>query len=311
MKMSPFQNLKSILAGWAVATPLMWLMWRSVGALYSQSMPWRDGIEHYLLFWGPLMPDTLAIAFAAGVFVGLVPGKGRLMVAHWRGAAAALLFAVILGPAIFELMWVTSSVGSQVRELISLPTMGLMLVFAAPFSVIAGYPFICAAPAGAAVGGWDSILSKRARFALACACLCAAAGLTVFHGVSVRRVINSFEDKLPIIDEEVEGNLVRVPRSAGWHVRMSKSWLPTAKGAFCQFKEVTVSVDTTTSGRLHSAHLGVTLPSTNRLPSKQSAEQMLRSYGVRESMIARISRNYGAWTADNGKFSLYVAPWRG
>lgn len=260
------------------------------------------------MFWGELLPDALLISLAAGVVVGIIPGAGRLQKAGARVAVAAISFAVVFGPFIFKLMEAASRPGAVLIPSSSWEILIMWPIMVA-FSALAALPSLFGSMLGAELV--NELRGARLRAGVLVVTLVAAIALPAYHGLLVRRVIASNQPSLRAMQADIERKLVRIPKGVSWRTRVGTSWKPTVTGAFCQFRQAHVFVYVS-RGRFRSTHLAVELPRITRPPEKREAVRILRSHGVVEPMLLRLSRDdrNGVWRAESGKYSLHIGPHR-
>ena len=307
---SRLTNLKSIMAGFVTAAPLFAFMWLTVGTRYAQSVRLDAGTTLVLAFWGGLMPDTLVVAFVAGVVVGVFPGAGRLVKAETRAAAAGLLFAIAVVPALMLVVKPDVGGGWPPTSFARLGELCLMCLFTVPFSAMGAFPFLFPAAAGGWCGDRLAFAARPQRRAILACLIGGAAGLIAMHAWVVRSSLKRFEQALPAIQAQVEKNLVAVPANPRWQERLNRNWRPRVDTISLRMKGADLFVRLERGSEIKRAQLTVISPAANGAELSDLAGAILRTYGVRQPLLTSLVRENGVCTAHSGVFSVFVRPKR-
>lgn len=300
--------MKSILAEFLIVGPLLALMWLSVGAMYlraADSDPTARLVGLWGAFLGGLLPDTLAIAFVAGVFVGILPGVGILAQAEMRAGVAAALFSVFAGPALMlaagigSLQWPPTSIGSFAE-------LCLMLLIMIPLSLTGAFPFIGAS----AVGGWFGIrlvTAGKVRCRATMTLLVAVTiGLILVHASLVRSSVRKSMRALPGIEAQVRANLIDLPKDAKWQVTLNGDWLAKVDSVSLQTPRVDLRILLKDGSTVRRGFLTVISPEAAGAKSKEDAGRSLRGHAVREPILAGLHKGAYGWEASVGTVDLLV-----
>jgi hypothetical protein len=294
----------------------MGLLWQQSGRFYADSFigdwPEMDPIRVCFLFYGELLPETLATAFVMGVSVGLVRSR-RMFAAAWKRATLA---AIIFSGLVATVSFAYASPGGPTRFFGSLLTLNPITLLSALgifilltiFGAVGAFPFLIVAGIGGQAGKRLLRRSPHVRMVVVPSMCALTLGLILAHGMLVRSAVNDFNRNLPAIRAEINRHLITVPAGTKWMPSITDSYRPSAKGFSCIFPQMRLTGEIARDGRLRSVCVYCVAPERRSLYSKDTVARILRMRGVHEEVLAELKQaNSDWWAADKGVFSVVLA----